>query len=125
MSFRSQSRALLATMTESLRAGKLVQLDDPRSVADKLVTKEVGRLNFEIARRFSPRMVTVSEEQIRHAMYLLLSKANLWAEGAAAAALAAAWKERERLRGKKAVLVLTGGNVDAAVIRQVLTEHHT
>jgi len=112
------------TMTESLRAEKLVHLDNPRSVADKLVTKEVGRLNFEIARRLSPRMVTVSEEQIRHAMYLLLSQANLWAEGAAASALAAAWKERESLRGKKAVLVLTGGNVDAAVIRQVLAEYH-
>lgn len=68
-------------------------------------------------------MITVSEEQIRHAMYLLLSEANLWAEGAAASALAAAWKEREDLRGKKAVLVLTGGNVDASVIRSVLEQH--
>ena len=62
-------------------------------------------------------------EQILHAMYLLMSRANLWAEGAAASALAAAWKEREDLRGKKVVLILTGGNVDAAVIRQVLERH--
>lgn len=110
-------------MTESLRAGKRVRLENPRSVADKLVTKEVGRLNFEMARRRIPRMVTVSEEQILHAMYLLMSRANLWVEGAAASALAAAWKEREDLRGKKVVLILTGGNVDAAVIRQVLERH--
>src|SRR5690606_39026277 len=83
----------------------------------------VGRLNFEMARRRIPRMVTVSEEQILHAMYLLMSRANLWAEGAAASALAAARKEREDLRGKKVALILTGGHVDAAVIRQVFVRH--
>jgi threonine dehydratase len=42
------------------------------------------------------------------------------AEGAGAAALAALIKERERMRGRRVGVVLSGGNIDTAVLRTVL-----
>jgi threonine dehydratase len=44
------------------------------------------------------------------------------AEGAGAAALAAALQERERLRGRKVAVVVSGGNVDRTLFAEVLTE---
>jgi threonine dehydratase len=42
------------------------------------------------------------------------------AEGAGAAAFAAAWREREALAGRRVALVISGGNVDSALFRDVL-----
>jgi threonine dehydratase len=44
------------------------------------------------------------------------------AEGAGAAGLAAALQERRRLAGKRAAVVLSGGNIDRAVFIEVLAE---
>jgi threonine dehydratase len=46
------------------------------------------------------------------------------AEGAGAAAYAAAWRERESLRGRRIALALTGGNVDAPLFADVLAGRH-
>ncbi len=112
-----------AAMTLSLQKGECIKLEDPRSIADKLVVRQIGALNLKIAQKTVSNMVTVSEDEIRHAMYQLMSKANLWVEGAAAASLAALIRYKDRLQGKKVVLILTGGNVDAEIIKHVLSEN--
>lgn len=112
-----------SALTLSLQKGECVKLEDPRSIADKLVVRQIGALNLKIAQKTVSNMVTVSEEEIRQAMHLLMTTANLWVEGAAAAALAACIRYKDRLQGKKVVLILTGGNVDAEIVRQVLNEY--
>jgi threonine dehydratase len=74
----------------------------------------------EIINRWVERIVTVSEEQIAAAMRLYFSAAHQVAEGAGAAPLAALLAEPLGVRGKRVALVLSGGNVDAEVYRQVL-----
>lgn len=93
-----------AAMTQSLQKGACVKLEDPRSVADKLVVRQIGAQNLKIAQTTVSNMVTVSEEEIRQAMHLLMTKANLWVEGAAAASLAALLRHKERLQGKRSCL---------------------
>jgi threonine dehydratase len=68
------------------------------------------------------RIVRVSEGEIRAAMRLFFSATHNVAEGAAAAPLAAALKERSRLAGKRVALVMSGGNIDRAVFARVLSE---
>lgn len=114
-----------AALTQSLQKGECVKLDDPRSIADKLVVRQVGTQNLKIAQKTISNMVTVSEDEIRRAMHLLLTQTNLWVEGAAAAALAALLRHQDRLQGKKVVLILTGGNVDARIVHAVLNDYHT
>ena len=70
--------------------------------------------------RHVERIVQVSDDELRAAMRLLFRATHNVAEGAGAAGLAAAWQERERLRGKQVGVVLSGGNVDSDVFGEVL-----
>jgi len=112
-----------AAMAESLKVGTLVRLADPRSIADKLVVKSVGRLNLQMAQLYVERIVTVPEEAIGEAIYTFLNQVNLLVEGAGAAALAALRHMGEEWRGRKVVLVLTGGNIEAHVLARVIAQY--
>lgn len=109
-----------AAMAASLQAGRLVHLEDPRSIADKLVVKSVGQLTLAMAQRYADRVVTVPEEAISRAIYTFLNQVNLLVEGAGAAALAALQALAPELQGRRVALVLTGGNIDARVLARVL-----
>lgn len=111
-----------ASLSAALQAGQIVRLESVRSIADKLVTRSTGVLNLALAQRYCDQVVLVSEAQIAQAIRDLLSMANLLAEGAAASALAALRLRAGALAGKKVVLVLTGGNIDPAVLAGVLAD---
>jgi threonine dehydratase len=68
------------------------------------------------------RVVTVTEQEIRAAMRHLYTDTHNLAEGAGAAALAALLQERERMAGKRVAIVLSGGNIDRELYREVLAE---
>ncbi len=107
-------------MYRSMAAGKLVEVDNPSSIADKLVTRHTGDLVFDIARTHTTGMYCVSEEQIQAAVRLLLHEAGLLAEGAGAAPLALLQSGQIDSARKKVVLVVTGGNIDPAVLIKIL-----
>ncbi len=64
--------------------------------------------------------VLVEDDELRVAVRLLLEKAKTLTEPAGAAALAAAIKVREQFRGQKIALILSGGNISPAELRQCL-----
>jgi threonine dehydratase len=66
------------------------------------------------------RIVMVNDEQVAEAMRAVFDDTHNVAEGAGAAAVAAILQEGERLRGKRVAAVLSGGNVDRAVLAEVL-----
>jgi threonine dehydratase len=59
-----------------------------------------------------------------HAMMIYFTDTHNVVEGAGAAGLAAALKEKQSLRGKRVGLVASGGNVDRAVFAKVLLDSH-
>ncbi len=71
------------------------------------------------------RIVQVSEEEIAHAMRAYYEDTHNLAEGAGAAALAGALQEKNLLHGKRAGIVLTGGNVDRPTYVAVLNSRST
>ena len=75
---------------------------------------------LEIVRRGAARVVEVSEESIAGAMRVLYRETHNVAEGAGAAAFAALMQERGLMKGKRVGVILSGGNVDADVFREVL-----
>jgi threonine dehydratase len=111
-----------ASMTAALVAGHPVRLENVGSVADKLVTRSTGDLNLALAQKYCDEVLLVEEGEIRQAVRDLLATSNLLAEGAAASALAGLRRIAGSLQGKKVALVLTGGNVDATVLRGILGE---
>ena len=68
------------------------------------------------------RIVQVSDAAIGAAMRAYYEDTHNLAEGAGAAALAGALDERHTLNGKRIGIVLTGGNVDREMYRQVLSQ---
>jgi threonine dehydratase len=109
-----------ATYALSFKAGKPVPTNSADTVADGMacrvpVPEAVARIN-----RGAARIVEVSDAEIKAAMRHYFTDTHNVAEGAGAAPLAAALKERERLAGKRVGLVLTGGNVDRDVFADVL-----
>jgi threonine dehydratase len=97
----------------SLAAGRLIPQTDPRTVADGLLTS-LGELTWPILRDEVERVLTVSEDEIVHAMRLLWERAKLPVEPSAAVALAAVLADEFRaLPGIPRVgIILSGGNVD-------------
>jgi threonine dehydratase len=103
----------------SLAAGKIVTTPSADTFADGVATRVPHPEAFEIIRRGAERIVTLSEEEIAAAILAYYTDTHNLAEGAGAAALAALLKEREAMRGKKVGLVLSGGNIDLDLFRQL------
>lgn len=98
------------------------ETNDPaaRSICDALLTPTPGALTFEINRKTLTGGVSVTEDAVRAAMRFAFEHLKLVLEPGGAAALAAALSGAVELAGKRTGIVLTGGNVDAALFRAVL-----
>ncbi|HEY5162038.1 MAG TPA: threonine/serine dehydratase [Terriglobales bacterium] len=110
----------------SFRAGRIVQLsaeEVTRTLADGLRTQSVGEINFEHIRAYVDDVVTVSESDITDAMRLMVMNAKLVAEPSGAVTFAAYIKHAAQLpAAKKVVAVITGGNVEPALLAKILAE---
>jgi threonine dehydratase len=110
------------TFALSYAAGRPVGAAVGPTVADGMACRETDRAALEIVSAGAARIVTVDEDEIRAAMRHLFSDTHNVAEGAGAAALAALLQERERMRGRRVALILSGGNVDREVFGKILLE---
>ncbi len=94
-----------------------------RTLADGLRTQSLGVLNFEHIRAFVDDIVTVTEGEIRAAMRTLLFEARITPEPSGAVAPAALLFHRERLLPfRNAVAVVSGGNVEPSLLREIIGE---
>jgi len=106
----------------SLRAGTPVEVERPHSIADKLVAKSTKPLNVELGRRVVDEVVTVTEEALADATFEYLERLSLLVEPSGAASLAALRSGRVALDGRPTVLVVSGGNADAALLARIVSE---
>jgi len=110
-----------ASMRKSLDEGRPVRLDSVKTIADGLAPMMAGNLAFEVVRQHVDDVVLVSDDEIADAMKRLLTYTKLLAEGAGAAATAAVLAGKLPLpRGGRVVSILSGGNVDAERLKQLL-----
>jgi len=89
-------------------------------MAEGLATGRAFELPQEIMRQMLHEFMLVSEEEIMQAMVWLLERAHTLAEGAGAASLAAAYRLRDELQGKKVGIVCSGGNASLEQLKRVL-----
>lgn len=101
----------------SFEAGQVVATNSSNTFADGLATRVPEAEALAIIRAGVERIVLVDEEEVAAAIRHYWTDTHNLAEGAGAAALAAALKERDRNRGKRVGLVLSGGNIDLEVFR--------
>jgi threonine dehydratase len=104
----------------SFKQRELVEAPALSKVADGLACRTPNIEALEIIWQEVARIVEVSDAEIAEAMLAYYQDTHNLAEGAGAAALAAALKEKSSVQGKRIGLVLTGGNVDWATYSAVL-----
>lgn len=114
---------LAGDLAESMRCGELVRWSEEqtsRTIADGLRVTQVGALPWEHIRALVDEVVTVSEEEIRAAMRRLAYGSRLVVEPSGAVAVAAYLSCTPTRRLGRTVAVVSGGNVEPALLREVL-----
>ena len=106
----------------SVRAGHPIVLDHPQSVADKLVAKSTDALNVGLVARDVDRFVSVRDDDLERASYEYLESLSLLVEPSGAAPLAAVRAGKVDPRGRRTVLVVSGGNATPALIARIAAE---
>jgi threonine dehydratase len=106
----------------SFEAGRNIEAPVTTLIADGMACRVPDDDALEIMQKNVDHMVRVSDDEIRQAMRLYFSDTHNVIEGAGAASLAAALKEKKSLDGKRIALIATGGNVDRDVFSKVLME---
>jgi threonine dehydratase len=98
-------------MLQSLRAGRIVSIDVPRTICDGQQTQAVGQHTFAVIRELVEDVLTVPDPVVVEAMRFAFERLKVVLEPSGACALAALMHHRERFRGLRVGVTLSGGNV--------------
>ncbi|MBI3889921.1 MAG: pyridoxal-phosphate dependent enzyme [Candidatus Wallbacteria bacterium] len=105
----------------SLREGTVCVNDrEPPTLCDGARTLSLGKLNYSILSSGLAGIVEVEEQNISRAVRMLFEAANVKAEPTGALALAALLQDPARFAGKRAVCIVSGGNVDSALYTRLI-----
>ena len=107
-------------MKASIDAGRIVEVNVKPSIADGLLTRRPGELTYKLVSELVDDIVTVSDDEIAHAILMLLERSKTVAEGAGAAGLAALLSGKIDVRGKKVVTIISGGNIDVTMLSRII-----
>jgi len=108
-------------MVESFRAKSAVE-KPVNSLAESIVCRLPAATALAAVLHYVDDALLVSDRELLAALNTLLTWGHVLVEPGAAAGLAGAWTRRKELRGKRVVLVLSGGNVDLEMLGRALFE---
>ncbi len=115
--------ALAPTYALSFEQGKVVDAPATSKVADGLGCRRADEEALAILLENVDHIVRVTDEDVEDSMRHMFTDTHNVVEGAGAASLAGAFKEKEQLRGKRVALVASGANVDCDLFAQILQGH--
>lgn len=107
---------------QSLRKGERVVIPPPRTIADGLRVVTPGRLTFPILQQTAEDVLVVSDEEIAAALRFILFRMKLLVEPSGAAAAGAVLAQKLPPDIKRIGIVLSGGNIDADALAQLLAD---
>jgi threonine dehydratase len=110
------------TSVEAWKARSLLKGERADTFAEGIATREAFDLPSKLFWDRVDDMTLVSDTDLKRSMLTIMSYARVVAEGAGAAALAAAYQQRDALRGKNVVGVVSGGNVTFDALKQIVDE---
>jgi threonine dehydratase len=108
------------TYLRSFAAGHIIATNSALTFADGVAVRVPDATALEVIRKGAERIIQVTDDEIAEAIRSIYIATHNCAEGAGAAALAALMKERTRLQGRRAAVILTGQNIDRAWMQTVL-----
>jgi threonine dehydratase len=104
----------------SFAAGRPVPTNSAATFADGMACRDPQPEALAVIKKGAARVIRVGEDEIAEAIRIYHRTTHNLAEGAGAAPLAALLQEKSRYAGKRVGLILSGGNIDTAVLAQVL-----
>lgn len=108
------------SMKQSLLEKKPVMVESTPTMADGIAVKKPGQRPFEIIQKYVDDIYCVDEMEIARTMLMILERNKLLVEGSGACSLSALLYEKVKLKEKKVVSVLSGGNVDMNFISRII-----
>ena len=108
------------SMKNAVEHGEIEELPSVSTIADGIAVKKPGELTYELCSKYVDEIVTVTDDEISAAILALMEQHKLVTEGAGAVSVAAAMFNKVDLKGKKAVCVLSGGNIDVTILSRVI-----
>lgn len=109
-----------ASMKNSIEHHAIEELPSISTIADGIAVKKPGEVTYELCSKYVDEIVTVTDDEISAAILALMEQHKLVTEGAGAVPVAAAMFGKVDLKGKKAVCVLSGGNIDVTILSRVI-----
>ena len=98
-------------MQQSLRSGRIVSIDVPRTICDGQQTQAVGLLPFEVIRALVTDVLTAPDPAVVTAMRFAFERMKVVLEPSGACALAVLMEHREKFQGQRVGITLSGGNI--------------
>ncbi|MFZ6665359.1 pyridoxal-phosphate dependent enzyme [Peijinzhouia sedimentorum] len=95
----------------SLEAGKIIPIENPKTIADGLLTS-LGDKTFPIIQKYVEQIIRVEDAEIIAAMRMIWERMKIIIEPSCAVPFAAVLKEPDTFKNKRVGIILTGGNVD-------------
>ncbi|MGL4438127.1 MAG: threo-3-hydroxy-L-aspartate ammonia-lyase [Bosea sp. (in: a-proteobacteria)] len=105
---------------QSLRAGHIIKIDVPKTIADGTQTQALGDITFAIIRRDVADIVTVSDAELIDAMRFAAERMKMVVEPSGALGMAAAMTAKVAVRGLRVGVVVSGGNTDLASFARMI-----
>jgi threonine dehydratase len=106
---------------DSWRTGRPVQGPPIDTFAEGVATRQVYAMTFPTLRAGLADFVILTDAELAEAVRLVYRLTHNLVEGAGAVGVAAALKLRERLRGQRVAVILSGGNLDSRTLRRIVT----
>jgi threonine dehydratase len=110
----------IPSMVAALAEHKPVELPAATTIADGIAVRRAGALTLPLVEKYVDDVVTVEEEEIASAILYLLEREKTVAEGAGATAVAALLHNKTKLKGKKTVSLVCGGNIDPLFLSHII-----
>lgn len=108
-----------ADAIHSMRSGSVEKAAFINTIADGLLTT-LSERTLAIIKEHVAGICLVSDDEIRAAMKLIWERMKIIVEPSSAVALAVVLKERERFDGKRVGIIVSGGNVDLAMVQKLM-----
>jgi threonine dehydratase len=113
--------AASAVMTESVKAGEILELPSQPTLSDGTAGGiEADAITFDLCRSVTDDYVVVSEDQIAEAMRQFIDAHHMLPEGAAGVALAGLRLRADSYKGKSVVVIICGGNISRETLKAVI-----
>jgi len=98
----------------SLSSGRIISIDTPQTIADGAQTQSLGRLTFAVIRELVSDIQVVGDRELVESMKFFAGRMKIVVEPTGCLGAALAFSRRLDLRGRRAGVILSGGNVDLA-----------